>query len=737
MRNVAIRRPSRAVLLGAVVAPLYLLLGSPSGATPSFVRMTTEAGLDAPSASLGAYGPGVAAFDFENDGDIDLFVPNDLSGHKLYLNNGDGSFSDIAPSLGLDFVTELPPQEDQLNPFETDPTAMMPSFVDTDNDGDLDFFLTNWISYNRFFENVDGTYVDRTHTSGLGVVGHSATAAWGDYDGDGFLDVYIADWGGKDRLFRNNGDNSWSDVSEPFGLYEGMENQDRAAWSAIWFDHNGDGAPDLYVGNDYGQPNQLYINEGNRFTDRSRTFFPELQDPSRTVFENNATMGQALGDFDRDGDYDLFVANSLINDLYERRGNEYHDLMEDPESPGAIRNSLKNNDIGWDCEWTDVDNDGWIDLFLVNGYIRLCLYDDPFNPDCSSEGQPEQPNLMWMNDGGDGFTRVTDVAGLSNTDWGKAAVWVDFDDDGRVDVFVTDSADASDPDTHDIWRNVTENTGHYLKVRLRGDRSNRDAIGAELRARIGDVTLLRGRRSSTGFLSQDGPDVHFGLGDATVVDQLEILWPSGQLDILYDVPVDQTLYLRETRTGSAVPNLPRPVLSGRTVDDGVLVRWSVEAGSRFDRFLVQRTREGRPGGTIATLDGATVEFLDTAVEPGATYTYRVIGERDGDRVESATVVLTAPFVARTLGVQPASPNPFNPRTTLRYRLPTDVDTARLMLVDVRGRRVRDFEPTGFGTWQTIVWDGTDDGGRPVASGSYRFVVEAGSRIESTSLTLLR
>ena len=251
--------------------------------------------------------------------------------------------------------------------------------------------------------------------------------------------------------------------------------------------------------------------------------------------------------------------------------------------------------------------------------------------------------------------------------------------------------------------------------------------------RIGDVTLMRGRWSSTGYLSQDAPIVHFGLGDATVVDELEIRWPRGLVETFQNVPVDRTVYLVEGQ-GFDVPS---PIVTGDVQPDGLFLQWSVAGGQPFDRFLVSRSAEGSTAGVIAELAPDVTSYVDTDVEPGVTYTYRIIGEIGEQRVESATLVLSVPAPIARLVVTPAKPNPFNPGTTIEFSVPADARAVRVALVDARGRIVRSFEAPERGVPQSVLWDGTDAQGRPVASGSYRFVVEADGEVVSTALTLVR
>ena len=733
--HVGIRSLASACLL------VCLLAASPSFATtvPSFTKVTADIGLDDEYIALGVYGPGVAVFDFDGDEDLDVFVPNDHSGHKLYQNQGDGTFIDIAPSLGLNFSAELPPVEDRVHPFEDDPTSMMPNFVDTDNDGDLDFFLTNWNAYCRFFENVGGTYVDKTHESGLALVGHCATAAFGDYNLDGDLDILIADWGGRDHLMRNEGNNVWTDVSDREGLWD-VPFPEQPSWCALWFDHNGDRWPDLYVGVDYGNPNFFYKNQGNGFTERgAQTFF--------SPDGGGATMGQAIGDYDLDGDFDMFVANSLINDFYRRDGNVYNDLMSDPESvgPGGPLVNLKNNDIGWHCDFQDFDNDGWEDLFLVNGYIILCLYDDPLNPDCGGMGKRDQPNLLWMNKGDGSFDRVTDEAGLTDYDWGKAGAVADFDRDGDLDVFVTNTGNASYPSSHGFWRNDTTELGNWLIVELEGVDSNIHGYGALVKATVGETTYMRQHAHSRGYLAQASQEIHFGLGDAEVIDELEVIWPklptqeNPRIDRWTNVPVNQRLMLTESTSGVPARAAPRLVASANS--DGIELRWSVDASWDWDDFVVFRSSPGSMGGTRAEIpahDGQSeYRWVDHEVRAGESFEYRVIARFSEGRVESESYRIDAVSVLSRLFVEAARPNPFNPRTTLRFYLPPASTSVRLRIVDAAGRLVNSLPAPEARGWQQIVWDGTDGRGHGVASGNYRFLVESDGQVASTSLSLVR
>jgi hypothetical protein len=374
----------------------------------------------------------------------------------------------------------------------------------------------------------------------------------------------------------------------------------------------------------------------------------------------------------------------------------------------------------------------------VNGFIRLCVYDDPINPDCFGEGLPEQPNLLWMNDEGT-FVKVTDEAGLTDLRWGKGGVIFDFDSDGDLDIFVTNTAADDEPGRHGFWRNDTpaQTLGNWLAIELEGRECNATAIGARVFVTANGVRHQRHRFANQGYLSQMPPVMHFGLGAATNVDEVEIIWPDGDVERYSDVAVNQRITFVENAT---VPTLVAPSLAATTRDGRVELRWSVDPALEWDAFLVSRHDEVGRGGHVARIESESARtdyvWTDEAVLDGSSYRYRLAAEKDGVRIEGEAAVVSLPRM-RLVQVLPALPNPFNPRTKLRYRVASDAQNPRLRIVDLRGRLVRDLGPALRGVWSEVIWEGEDDHGRPVASSAYRFVVESDGASDSTPLTLVR
>ena len=735
-------------LLGAAVPAAGLLTVAAGMAPPCsagtirFTRAPLPAGLVHSYRSPGYYGPGVAAVDFDDDGDLDLFVCNQNEGNQLLLNGGDGTFADVAPQYGLNFVAELPPEALRAHPTEPDAYEMMPAFIDTDNDGDKDLLITGWNAFTRFFENVEGTFVDRTQSSGLDHVGHSTTAAVADFNRDGLLDLFIADWGGLSHLYRNAGANVWHDDSQSAGIYTGLGADPLPTWCAMWGYYDDDLAPDLFTGNDYGLPNLLYVNDGDgRFEERTTAAFPELVDPERSVLDGNATMGQAFGDFDHDGDFDLFVANSGMKDLYRRDGPVFVNLMKDPASvgPGGPLTALRDDNISWFCDWPDLDNDGWVDLIAVNGFIGHCP-ESGGDLACAALGSTHQRDRCWRNDGDGSFTDVTETSGFNDPGWGRGCAVADFDRDGDLDLFVTNNGGLEYPSQHSYFRNDSSGQGHWLGVRLVGVQSNRDGLGARLRARAGGLVHLRDKIASAGFISQTNDEVHFGLGPDAVVQELRVTWPSGTVDVWLDVRADQHLKLVEGSSPQA-PRLPSIEQATATPErDGIQVAWEVDGSQAWTGFRIYRQGLEGIGGTIAEIPAeagrARYAFFDGDVEPGRTYTYRVSGNQQETWVEAAAVTAQAPPRLGRLAMSSPAPNPFNPGTQLSLWAPAG-SSATLRIVDALGREVSRVSISGSGAWQQLRWDGTDQQGRPVASGTYRAVLSGQGEVATVALTLVR
>ena len=552
-----------------------------------FTDVTSEAGIDFVHFSgmtdqrhyPTANASGVAILDANGDGRMDLYfatccllpLGTAQSGpNRLYLNNGDGTFSDATESSGLGF------------------RGFCHGIVasDLDNDGDTDVFLACYgpnhlyrnngdgtftdVSAKAGIENMDRTVVDRvTDSSGQSVEHERTLINWAsggsviDHDGDGDLDLYVAihgDWrlpeddhycGFEERgirlycsprqirtvkhvFFRNDGDLHFTDVTDEAGLGR----SDGHGFGVVTADLNADRLPDLYVANDQN-PNFLFLNNGDgTFTDATET--------SGAAFDIDGMAQSGMGvdaeDVDGDGLPEIFVTNfqNEYNTLYRNTGDGFFTDM----TPFYGLSQDSRPWVGWGTALADFDSDSWPDCFVTNGHV------DANHPDYVYE----EPALLLQNvpagintDNRRFKLATRDVGSYFETNHvGRGAAFGDIDNDGDIDIVVShkDHAPA-------VLRNDTPREGrHWLRLELTGTASNRDAIGANITVEMGGRTIHRQQKAGTSMFSTNDPRILIGLGDAEEVDRLTVQWPSGLESILEHVEVDRDLPLTEPETGS-------------------------------------------------------------------------------------------------------------------------------------------------------------------------------------------
>jgi hypothetical protein len=498
---------------------------------------------------------GVAFFDFDNDGRLDIYLVNSYTveaalAHRprpkaaLYRNLGNGRFEDVAARAGVD-----------------DPGwAMGVAVADYDNDGLDDLYVTCF-GPNRLYHNRgDGTFEDVTEKAGVGDVRFSTGAAWGDYDRDGYLDLFVANYvdfklddlpefgkgklcqyrgvpvqcgprglaGAGDTLYHNNGNGTFTDISKKAGVddavgYYGL--------GATWTDLNDDGWPDLFVAND-ATPNYAYINK------RDGTFREEGLALGVAVDENGTeqgSMGISLGDYDRDGLLDLVVTNfsDQYNTIYHRnRDGTFTDLSRRTKTANA---SMPY--VGWGTKFFDYDNDGWLDLFVANGHVY------PQIEGAYPGGYYRQRKLFYRNLRDGTFEEIAAQSGKALMDprASRGCAFGDFDQDGDVDIIVNDL----DGPPMLLRNDGGSQSGHWLRLLLRGTKSNRNAVGAKVKVVTGSLTQVDEVRSGDSYLSHSEWQLHFGLGTSTVVDEITILWPSGRKETLKKIEADRNLTVTE------------------------------------------------------------------------------------------------------------------------------------------------------------------------------------------------
>ena len=538
-------------LLASILTVFFFIFPRLSSAEPYFRDVTDAMKLDfrhingfsAERRLVETMGSGGVLFDFDNDEDLDLYLVqgNSLSPstetspkNRLYRNDA-GVFADITLSANVGDTGY----------------GLGAVAADYDSDGDRDLYVTNLGKNVLYRNNGDGTFTDVTEDAQVGCPLLSASAAFADIDRDGDLDLYVCNYveyaletdipcyyknrlriycgpneyhGIADVLYRNNGDGTFTDVTKSAGVYEPTTR----GLGVVFTDVNGDGWVDIYVANDMS-PNTLFINQGDG------TF--QEEGVLRGIAYNgdglaNGSMGIDAGDYDNDGDIDLWVSNFSLeaNCLMQNDGDGYfEDVTFDTNLADPSFYSL-----GFGTRFIDFDNDGWLDLLVGNGHI----WDNVKQIDPKlSYAQPVQ---LFHNQGGKqtdyiGFTEITTEAGLDKTPYVvRGMLFGDIDRDGDVDVVLCQS---NRPTV--ILSNEVGNANAWLTVKLVGTDRNTDALGAQVQLEAGGMTLVREVICGASYLSGNDLRLTFGLGGAVQVDNLRIRWHNGSVQELGSVPVRQ------------------------------------------------------------------------------------------------------------------------------------------------------------------------------------------------------
>jgi len=534
----------------------------------TFLNVARESGLNAKTIFGGEHknkyllettGCGVAFYDYDNDGWLDIFLVNGTrlegfpSGSEptshLFRNNRDGTFTDVTLKAGVAHTG----------------WGQGCCVGDYDNDGWDDLFVTYFGKNVLYHNNGDGTFTDVSQKAGVAGNGKrwNTGCAFVDYDRDGKLDLFVANYidmdlatapvpescpclyksvmvacgppglqGGKNILYHNNGDGTFTDVSDASGILNANGTYGLGVLTA---DFDNDGWPDIYVADD-STASALYHNKRNgKFEDIAIEAGCALSPDGKP----QAGMGVSAADYDMDGNLDIVKTNFAGDtpSLYQNQGGA---TFEDATFTAGL--GAHTQFLGWGCGFFDMDNDGWPDILICNGHVY------PEVEQLKTEAGYAQRKLVYQNLRNGHFADISMQVGpgISEPSTSRGAAFGDFDNDGDVDIVVNTVNDFPQ-----LLRCDSKLGNNWIKVRTIGTKSNRSGIGARLTC----VSKIPGEskphqqidevRSGGGYFSQNDLRVHFGLGKAEKVDSLEIRWPSGQVDTLKDIKANQVIYVKE------------------------------------------------------------------------------------------------------------------------------------------------------------------------------------------------
>ncbi len=529
---------------------------------PFYIDVTEEAGIDFEHNNgktdhkhiIETMGSGVALFDYNLDGIIDIYfvnsgpVPVDgVSKAKfeneakniLYRNNGNGRFTEVTADAGCGDIG----------------FGMAASSGDIDNDGDPDLYVANFGQDSLYRNNGDGTFTNITKEAGIDNTLWSIAAVFLDYDIDGDLDIFVVNYliydlsmpvtlykgivgyghprsyaGTPDVLYRNNGDGTFTNVAETAGVTNPSEGRGMAA---IAFDYDNDRYPDIYVANDTSR-NFLYRNNGDgTFTDES--LFLGVGYDENGVAEGS--MGVDSGDYNHDGLLDIIVANSEKATLYK---------LQSPGKNGfffteaTVESKLQQPTlpmVGFSPLFLDYDNDGYLDMFCANGHPQAVI------EQLTDYEKYAQQDQLFHNNGDGTFSEVSHKAGdyFSNELVGRAAASADYDNDGDVDIVIMNSNQRAV-----LLKNEKGNQNNWISIKLIGQRNNRDGIGSKVIVNAGGITQIAEVKSGSSYASGSDLRLLFGIGDAEQIDNILVKWQNGIEQEIESVNINQFLTITES-----------------------------------------------------------------------------------------------------------------------------------------------------------------------------------------------
>ncbi len=436
---------------------------------------------------------GVAFADYNNDGREDILVYPQLERILLYEQQMDGSFLEKAQEVGIEVYPSM---------------HGMCVWGDINNDGWLDLFVSSQTDdHLLFLNNGDATFSEIGYTAGVYQGNKVRAALFADIDQDGFLDLYLARLNQENILYKNNGDLTFTDVTEASGALD-----QQISMGAVFLDYDNDGDPDLYLTHDGNQANILYQNDGSGH-------FTDVSESSGTNVAGEG-MGVDFGDINNDGWLDLYITNRFENTLLLNNADgTFSNISESA--------AIMDLGMGWGTTFLDFNNDGWQDIYVVN--------DSYFSP---------EPNLMYQNMGDNTFTLVSEGTIISSMEGSYGVATSDVNRDGQVDVFVNNRGGSVG---NQLLINQSNADNHWVNLQLTGTISNRSAIGARVQIICGEDRYTDEVAGGSGYASQNSLTLHFGLGEHEVIDQLFIRWPNGLEESYEQVAVDQTYAIVENQ----------------------------------------------------------------------------------------------------------------------------------------------------------------------------------------------